>query len=66
MINSSIQRVLLGKTEKEAASLLQKFNCRWRVFSRDGVQVPNLSSDRDDNRYNLVLKNNVVENIIAG
>lgn len=66
MNNPSIVKVLIGKPEKEAGIILERFNKSWRVVFRDGVQVPNLTQDRDDNRYGLVLKNNLVERVLFG
>lgn len=66
MINPSIVRLVLNKHETEVEDLLNKFKVRWRIRFRDGVEVDNLSNDRDDNRYNLIIKDNHVERVIGG
>lgn len=66
MINPAIHKLLLNKTEAEAGSILDQYNCIWRVKFRDGVMVKNLSADRDDRRYNLVIENGKVTRVLAG
>jgi len=66
MINPSIVRLLLNKSEQDAAVLLAKFKCKWRVMCRDGKNEKDLSNDRDDNRYNLVLSSGKVERVLPG
>jgi hypothetical protein len=66
MINASIHKLLLGKTETEAVNILNQFKCSWRVKFRDGVMLSNLSADRNDNRYNLCLEEGKVVNVLPG
>lgn len=66
MINPAISKILFNKTEKEAGELLDQYKCPWRVKFRDGVIVTNLSADRDDRRYNLILENGKVVRVVAG
>lgn len=66
MINPSIHRILLGKRESEAIAILKKFKCPFQVISRDGGTVNNILNDRNDDRYNLIIANGVVERVIAG
>jgi len=66
MINPSIVRVILGKSEQEAAAILSKFNCKWRVMHRDGKNISTISADRDDNRYNLIILNEKIERVLPG
>jgi len=66
MINASIAKLLYGKTEEEAIKLLKQFNRTWRVVIRDEEPVPNLSPDRDDNRYSLVINAKRVERVTFG
>jgi hypothetical protein len=65
-MNPSIQRIITGKTEAEAQLMLEKFKCRWRVIMRDGKRVESVSQDRDDNRYNLIIRNGLVERVLPG
>jgi hypothetical protein len=65
MINPSIQRLLLGKREQEAIDILRKFKCSYRIMMRDGSNV-GVAHDRNDDRYNLVIKDGLVERILAG
>jgi len=66
MVNSSIHKLLLGKTEAEAIVILNQFKCSWRVKFRDNVMVTNLSADRNDHRYNLCLEDGVVVRVLPG
>lgn len=66
MINPSIVRLLLEKSEQDAAALLNKFNCKWRVMCRDGRMVSGLAADRDDNRYNLVIQLGKIVRVMPG
>lgn len=66
MINPSIVMLLLEKPEQEAASILNKFNCKWRVSHRDGENVNTISADRDDNRYNLIIQSGIIQRVLPG
>ena len=66
MINPSIVRLLLEKSEQNAAILLKKFDCKWRVSWRDGKNVDGLAADRDDNRYNLIIRSGKIERVLPG
>lgn len=66
MINPSIHRLLLGKRELEAVTILKKFKCHFQIISRDGAAVNNILNDRNDDRYNLVITDGIVERVIAG
>jgi len=65
MINSSIHKLILGKKEREAVLILQSFKCTFRTIMRDGAAVET-ADNRNDDRYNLVIKSGVVEAVIAG
>lgn len=65
-MNPAIINLIIGKTEDEAMEELDRFKCNWRILMRDGVTLPDLSPDRNDKRYNLVIKNGFVERVIAG
>lgn len=65
MINSSIHKLILGKKEREAISILQSFKCAFRIIMRNGAVVET-SNNRNDDRYNLVISGGVVESVIAG
>jgi len=66
MINPSIARILLEKSEQEAAALLENFDCKWRISHRDGVGLNNISADRDDNRYNLIICDGKIKRVLPG
>ena len=65
-MNPSIAKLLMGKTEQEAANLLLQYKKSWRVIFRDGNQVPDLIPDRDDNRYGLVVTNGKISRVLFG
>lgn len=65
-MNPAIQKLLLGKSEYDAINLLRRYQCIWRVRSRDGVEVEGLTADRDDRRYNLILVDGKVERVLPG
>jgi len=65
-MNPSIAKLLIGKNEQDAALILQRFGKSWRVIFRDGNPVPNLTPDRNDNRYGLVLKEAIITRVIFG
>tara|TARA_B100001109_G_C18648381_1_gene373871 strand:- start:409 stop:606 length:198 start_codon:yes stop_codon:yes gene_type:complete len=65
-MNAGIISAIIGKHEKEAVKMLNQFKCQWRVCMRDGSTVPDLTPDRNDKRYNLVLKDNHVERVFYG
>jgi len=66
MINPSIARLLLEKSEQDAAVILNKFNCKWRVTHREGINIEGLAADRDDNRYNLLIRDGKIERVLPG
>jgi hypothetical protein len=65
-MNPSIAKLLMGKTEQEAANLLLQYKKSWRVIFRDGNQVANLIPDRDDNRYGLVVTDGKISRVLFG
>ena len=65
-MNPSIAKLLMGKTEQEAANLLLQYKKSWRVIFRDGNQVTNLTPDRDDNRYGLVVTDGKISRVLFG
>ena len=65
-MNPSIQRIIIGKTEAEAIAILSQFGCNWRIAFRNKEQEQNLTKDRDDRRYNLVMQNGKVQRVFAG
>ncbi len=65
MLNSSIHKLVLGKKEREAISILQSFKCAFRIIMRDGAVIET-ADNRDDSRYNLVINAGVVEAVIPG
>lgn len=66
MINPSIQRLLMGKKEQEAIAILKNFKCSFRIMMRDGASPGDATNDRNDDRYNLVIKDGLVERVLAG
>lgn len=65
-MNPSIAKLLLGKTEQEAVKLLTMFKKTWRVTFRDGAAVSDLITNRDDNRYCLIITDGIVEKVMCG
>lgn len=64
-INPSIVKLLVGKHENSAIQILQEYKKPWRIYSRDGKMV-DLTNDRNDSRYNLIIYNNKVWRVIDG
>ena len=65
-MNSAIVQLIVGKREKPAIEILNNFKCNWRVIMRDGETVKDLAPDRDDRRYNVVIKDGRVERVLPG
>ena len=65
-MNPSISRMILGKTEAEAIAILNLYDCIWRVTIRDGRNNNSLPNDRDDRRYNLIIRAGKVERVVPG
>lgn len=65
-MNPGISNSIIGKFEKDAVEVLNQYNCIWRVIMRDGQAPPDLSEDRNDKRYNLVIKDQLVERVLPG
>jgi len=65
MNNSSIHMLLLNKSEDEAVEILTNFKCIWRVRTRDGNDSGE-ASDRNDKRYNLIIADGKVKQVIFG
>jgi hypothetical protein len=65
-MNSSIHKLILGKSEQDAIAALNNFKCIWRVRMRDGQEVSGLAPDRNDKRYNLIIRDGKVERVLFG
>jgi hypothetical protein len=65
-MNAAICSLICGKPEKDAIEELNRFKCSWRVIMRDGESVSDLTPDRNDKRYNLVIKDGRVARVLPG
>ncbi len=65
-MNSSIVTLICGLPETQAVDHLNQFKCSWRIMMRDGETVQDLTPDRNDKRYNLVIKDGLVERVLFG
>lgn len=54
MINPSIQRILMGKTESEAIHILNSYNCEYLIHQDQGGMI-GVPKDRNDYRYNVII-----------
>ena len=65
-MNPAIVTLIMNKPEARAIEHLNNFKCNWRIIMRDGESVKDLAPDRDDRRYNLVIKDGLVERVLPG
>ena len=65
-MNQAICNLITGKREKEAIQDLNTFKCQWRILMRDGEAPQNLTPDRNDQRYGLVIQDGVVVRVMPG
>lgn len=65
-MNPAICNAILGQLESQAIQTLNNFKCNWRIINRDGEAPENLSPDRDDKRYGLVISNGRIVRVMPG